>query len=274
MELPILPRPEIFALPRGIHGSPDYQELESLGLDPAEIIDFSVNSNPYGPSPRVIQSLAQTPLDRYPDRHALPLRRSLADHLRVDLDRIVVANGTPELLWMIALAYLCPADKVLIVEPTFGEYGRVSLMMGASIDTWVAPEDQGFALDLDEISAKISQSSYRLVFLCNPNNPTGQVISVEVIAAWVQKHPLTLFVLDEAYFSFSTAANSSLNLGFPNLIVLRSMTKDFGLAALRLGYAVAENRLVEHLVKIRPPYSVSALAQVAGIASLEDQSYQ
>jgi histidinol-phosphate aminotransferase len=273
MELPIQPRSEISALPDGLHGAPDYLELERLGLTPGEVLDFSVNSNPYGPSPHVVQALAQIPLDRYPDRNELLLRRSLGDHMRVDFENILVGNGTPEILWMLVVAYIRPGDKVLIIGPTFSRYRRVSLMMGASIDTLNAVEEQGFILEPDDISDRLSQVNYRFVFLCNPNNPTGKVISVEAIERWARMNPSTLFILDEAYFSFSIAANSAIYLKQPNLVVLRSMSKDYGLAGLCLGYAVADKRLLEILTKVRPPHSVNACAQVAGIVALEDQSY-
>lgn len=244
-----------------------------MGLDPDEVLDFSVNSNPYGPSPAVREALAQVPLDRYPDREALALRRALAARLDVSLEQIVAGNGTAELLWLVGLAFLRPADRVFILGPTFGEYTRVTGLMGAQAEVWSAREETGFAIEPREVARQLEQLKPRLAFLCNPNNPTGTVLPPDEIATWTEAHPNTLFVIDEAYLNFAPDATSALTLGADNVLVLRSMTKDYALTGLRLGYAVGHPRTIEALARVRPPWNVNAMAQAAGVAALADDAH-
>jgi histidinol-phosphate aminotransferase len=145
--------------------------------------------------------------------------------------------------------------------------------MGAAVDDWRASQDKGFAPDPEAITRLLFQRAYRLVFLCNPNNPTGQVLPLDWLASWSQKFPQTLFVVDEAYIAFTTGLPSAISLSRPNLLVLRSMTKDYALAGLRLGYAVAHRAVIEALRKVRPPWNVNAVAQSAGIAALGDPDH-
>ena len=173
------PRPEVEATSSAYHGALDFAELERLGLSPDQVLDFSVNSNPFGPSPAVQQALAGVPLERYPDREALTLRRALADRIGVSFSQIVVGNGTAEILWLVALAFLRRGDQVLVVGPTFGEYERVATLMGATVEAWTAPAEQEFVVELEGVAHCLDSLAPRLAFVCNPNNPTGTVLSPE-----------------------------------------------------------------------------------------------
>ena len=133
------PRPAVFEVEDVVHGALDFAELERLGLQPDDIIDFSVNGNPYGPAPGVRDAMANVPVDRYPDRDALALRRALTQQLYVESDRILMGNGSMELVWLAALAFLRPGDSVLVLQPTFGEYVRAATLMGAHIHSCTAP---------------------------------------------------------------------------------------------------------------------------------------
>lgn len=268
------PRPEVLAVRQVYHGGLDYAEFERLGLDPEAVLDFSVNNNPYGPSPKVQEALVNVPLDRYPDREALVLRRALADRLEVSTERILVGNGTAELLWMVALAFLRLGDRVLVLEPTFGEYTRVAALMGAQVEAWTAQAEQAFAAAPDEVAGCLRRAHPRVAFLCNPNNPTGTILPPDVIAAWAKDHPSTLFVVDEAYLSLARGLRSALTVAEENILVLRSMTKDYALAGLRLGYGVGHKAVTEALVRVRPPWNVNAMAQAAGVAALADEVHR
>jgi histidinol-phosphate aminotransferase len=260
--------------PPAYHGALDYVELEQLGLDPETILDFSVNSNPYGPSPLVGRALAGVPLERYPDREALALRRALAGRLDLDPAQLVVGNGAAELLWLIAFTFLGPADPVLVIGPTFGEYSRLASLVGGRVSHWQAQAADHFALNLAEISQRLATLQPRLTFLCNPNNPTGVILPAENIAAWVERFPQTLFVIDEAYLPFAPGLASALTIAANNILLVRSMTKDYALAGLRLGYALSRNKaLVEVLALARPAWNVNALAQAAGLAALGDDAH-
>jgi L-threonine-O-3-phosphate decarboxylase len=266
-------RPEVTGVPPAQHGALDFAELERLGLKPDDILDFSVNSNPYGPAPGVRQALVGIPLERYPDREALALRRALAQRSGVGVEHILAGNGAAELLWLVALAFLGPQDRVLIVGPTFGEYERVAALAGANVTVWNARPEQDFAPEPGQVANVVRRLSPRLVFICNPNNPTGRVLPAEQIGAWAKAQPEILFVVDEAYLAFAPGLQSALSIGQDNILVLRSMTKDYALAGLRLGYAVGHRRAIAALERVRPAWNVNALAQAAGLAALADEAH-
>ena len=177
------------------------------------------------------------------------------------------------MIWLAAFATLKPGDEVLILGPTFGEYERASRLMAATPRQWNALPAAGFPLDVPEITRRLGSAHFRAVFLCNPNNPTGQVLSNAAIRAWADAHPNTLFIVDEAYLAFVPGLESVLPAGRPNLLVLRSMTKDYALAGLRLGYAAGDERLIRALKAVRPAWNVNALAQAAGAGERDWRAY-
>ncbi len=257
-----------------VHGGPDAEELRRLGLDPARVLDFSVNTNPYGPSPHVREAVSRASLECYPDREARALRQALAEVNDVSPDRIVVGNGSSELLWLAALAFLRPGDRALVLGPTFGEYARAVALVGAGVLNVQAREENDFTLEPGKVECRLNELEPRLVFLANPNNPTGTALPCDLIAGWAERYPGTLFVVDEAYLAFAPGLQSAAGCPRENVLVLRSMTKDYALAGLRLGYAIGRAEVVAALARVRPPWSVNALAQAAGIAALRDQDHQ
>jgi L-threonine-O-3-phosphate decarboxylase len=265
------PRHEILNLPSVHHGAPDYAELESAGFSANQVIDFSSNCNPFGPAPSVQDVLSSIPLDRYPDRECLVLRQTLSAHHDIDAEKILMTNGTAELIWLIALAYLNPGDAVLILGPTFGEYANAAGIMGANVtEIRALPEDN---FSWTPIIPTAQLGPHRLIFICNPNNPTGQVIDQEFILRWTEQNPNTLFIIDEAYSAFAPNFQSLVPHIRSNILIMRSMTKDYALAGLRLGYAVGNPNVISALKKVQPPWSVNALAQEAGLAALREQDY-
>jgi histidinol-phosphate aminotransferase len=269
----ILPRPEVGNTPLDRHGALDFEELARLGIAPDEVIDFSVNSNPFGPSPAVCKAFERVVIERYPDRESLALRKALAEKFDLELTQIVTGNGTAELLWLAAMAYICPGDTVLISKPTFGEYERSVALMGAQVRSIWGTEENNFALAPEAIHDVLHKTSPCIAFICNPNNPTGTTLAPETIRELASTHPGTLFLIDEAYIQFVPDLPSCMSLGLPNILVLRSMTKDYALAGLRLGYAVGRTDVIEALTKVRPPWDVNAVAQEAGLAALMDEEY-
>ena len=257
-----------------VHGALDFAELERLGLEPDEVLDFSVNSNPFGPSPAVRIAIAATPLDRYPDRESLGLRQALAERFKTTPAQILVGNGTAELIWLAAFANLKAGDQALILGPTFGEYERAIQLMDANVQYLNASIESGFQPIISEIDQKLDSTNFRVVFLCNPNNPTGQVLPAKTIAAWADAHPETLFIVDEAYLAFVSGMESVIHVGKTNILILRSMTKDYALAGLRLGYVVGDEQVIQTLTSVRPAWNVNALAQAAGLAVLNDDAHK
>jgi L-threonine-O-3-phosphate decarboxylase len=267
------PRSHVRDVPHAVHGTPDHAELRRLGLRPVDVLDFSSNINAYGPSPAVRDAVARTPLDRYPDNEALALRAAVAEHLGVPPPHILMANGSSELIWLAALAFLHPGDRVLILGPTFAEYARMAALRDARLRIHLAPEEKCFAPSPDEVSDDLDRGQPRLVFLCNPNNPTGIALDPRAIADWSNAHAHTLFIVDESYLAFASGLSSVADFTCTNVVVLKSMTKDFALAGLRLGYALGAEEVIASLAQVRPPWSVNALAQAAGVAALHDRKH-
>jgi histidinol-phosphate aminotransferase len=266
-------RSELTLLAPIIHGAPDYSELDRLGIDPQGLLDFSITINPFGPTPAARQVISTVPLDRYPDRKNVMLRNALSAQLSIPASKIAIGNGSAELNFFLAFICLRPGDNVLLIGPTFGEYRRFSRMMGANVHTWAASAEKDFSLNSQEIAHKLESASFRVVLICNPNNPTGQLLDPMVILDWAKKHPQILFVVDESYLAFSRDSASVIDSGLVNVVTLRSLTTVYGLAALRLGYAVGEECVVNTIVNVRTPWSVSAMAQAVGLAVIQDEAF-
>lgn len=250
-----LVRPEALRLAPVYHGSVAATELAELGLRPGDVLDFSVSTNPLGPAPAVLQAVRETDWSRYPGDDEPPLRRALAQRSGVSPEQVVLGNGSAELMWLIALAALRPGDSVGIVAPTFGEYARATQVVGATVFEVPRPEDA---------------PSVRALFVCNPNNPTGDYRAQADIAHLLESDPERLLILDEAYAGFVEHRwPSEALLQHGNLVVLRSMTKDHALPGLRLGYLLAAPEVASAVERVRPPWSVNAGALRAGLAALE-----
>lgn len=267
-----LPRKALQELTPDQHGGLDYAHLRAEGISPEEVLDFSVNSNPFGPHPAVWEALARVDVSRYPDPEAGLLRERLAALHGLPPARVLVTNGTAQAIWLVALAYLDPGDAVLIVGPTFGEYRVASQLMAAAVHTLSAHEEQAFRPDTGEIADRIEALRPRLVWLCNPNNPTGVYLDREAVHSILTACQAvgSLLVVDEAYVNFTDAPWDSVPLlEGGHLLILRSMTKDFALAGLRLGYVLGTEESIRALRRAQPPWSVNAAAQVAGLAALD-----
>jgi histidinol-phosphate aminotransferase len=278
--MPPEPRPGLAGLRPVVHGAIGASELEALaarGVPPGSVVDFSASTNPLGPPPAGAEALRHVEIGRYPDRTAQPLRLALAARLGLDPDQILAANGSSELIWLAALVYARPApERVLVVGPTYGEYERAAQVAGAAVVHLAARAENGFRPDCAQIAAQVRRERPRMVWLCNPNNPTSISLpraEVEtILAACIDAG--ALLVVDEAYLAFVDEPGSLLDLvASEHLLLLRSMTKDYALAGLRLGYAIGTQRMAGLLRAIQPPWSVNAAAQAAGLAALEDGAH-
>ncbi len=273
------------------HGAIDYAELQHHGLAPSQISDFSSNVNPLGTPSFIREALATVDLAHYPDRQALGLRSALAAQHNCELEQLLIGNGSNELIHLIARALLQPNDCVLLIEPTFGEYGYASSLAGAQLLHYQASAETNFQLDHAECCRLISQHRPRLVWLCNPNNPTGteldarQIGQLQAACAEVQGY----LVLDLAYADLvvggrgagvrgqgsgvrgeGTLADPSPLAPNPYVIQLYSLTKSYALAGLRLGYVVAQPSIITAMQRWQPQWSVNSLAQAAGLAISEN----
>jgi len=278
--MPPIPRPELSAIRSVAHGAIGSAELASYGLSSDQVVDFSVNTNPLGPPPSALRALAaldQDAVARYPDPSARPLRVALAEPLGLDPAQIIAGNGSSELIWLLALVYAHAApESVLIVGPTFGEYERACRLLGANVlYESVSPERQ-FQVDVLRLPSRIAPERPRLVWLCNPNNPPSRYLPRRDVAVLLEVCVAAgaLLVVDEAYLPFVEHAESLLNL-LPSghLFLLRSLTKDYALAGLRLGYGIGTLQTIELLRAAQPPWSVGAPAQHAGLAAIADLAH-
>ena len=268
------PKPEVENLKVCAHGGPDYAELKAMGLTPEEVLDFSVSSNPFAPPPGVKKILSAVAINCYPDSEATELRQCLSERLGVASDNILAGSGSTELIRLIALTYFRHGDSVLIPEPTFGEYEVACQIVGSKTLKQWAKAEEGFAPRIEETVNLIRQRHPAGVFICNPNNPTGQYLSRQEIETILDNCEDGLLILDEAFIAFADEGWSSVDLIHRgNVIIVRSMTKDYGLAGLRLGYAIAHREVIEILHRVCLPWNVNVMAQKAGVAALRDENY-
>jgi histidinol-phosphate aminotransferase len=272
--LPLQPKKHIAKIKSGVHGGINYAELEASGIDVNSVIDFSVSTNPFMPPPGIKEAIAAAPIERYPDSQATALCRMLAGKLGVEATNIIAGSGTTELIRTIAMVYFRQGDHILILEPTYGEYELACRLVGARPIKYRARENEGFSPNIEEVVDFIKQKQLRGVFICNPNNPTGKYLSRNAIEKVIGALKDGVLILDEAYLPFVEESWDSLDsIKNGNIIILRSMTKDYGLPGLRLGYAVASGDIINVLRIALPPWNVNAVAQSAGLAVLKEDKY-
>lgn len=257
---------------RPVHGGTNVAELRALGLRPGDVLDFSASINPLGVSAGVTEAMRDVDLSAYPDTECTALRESLSAMLGVSTSHILVGNGSTELIHLAARAHLEAGSRALIFAPTFGEFEAACRMQGAQITGIVANESNAFEWDIESAVRVIAEDAPKLVFLCNPNNPTGRYLSENEVREIANALPNgSLLLLDEAYLPFVERRWNSLPLlELGNVALLRSMTKDYALTALRLGYMLAPPEVLERVRAQQHSWSVNALAQAAGIAALAD----
>ncbi len=268
------PRPEIEKLELCAHGGLNQAELKACGLDPAAVLDFSVCTNPFPPPPEIRRMLRHITFEQYPDSATTEFRQNLSERLGVSPDNLLAGSGTTELIRLVALAYFRPQDPVLLLEPTYGEYEIACRLMGAEPVKYWLKEDTNFAVEVGDLTNLIRQIKPRAVFLGNPNNPTGKYLSRKEVQSILNAREETLVIIDEAYVNFVSESWPSANLiAQSNVLILRSMTKDYALAGLRLGYAMAHKDLIANLRRVCPPWNVNVIAQQAGVVALADADY-
>ena len=242
-----------------------------LGLPVEELIKLDANENPFGPSPLVIKALAQLPnMQVYPDPESGQLREKLADYLDVPAEQILCGAGADELIELTLQLFIEPGDAIVNSPPTFAMYGfDAPLYHGEVIDVY---RHDDFSLDVAGIEEAVLRHNAKLVFLCSPNNPSGNLTPPAEVKRLLEL-PTTI-VVDEAYIEFAEAESLATQVAdVPNLIVLRTMSKWAGLAGLRVGYGIFPPVLMPQLWKIKQPYNINVAADVAAQASLDDVEF-
>ena len=253
--------------------------LEALAaeLGISELVRLSANEHPLGPSPRVVEAIRREAphVHLYPDGGSTALRDALARTLRVAAGQIVVGNGADELITLIALAAFEPGDEVVMPHPSFEPYATGATIAGARM---VQSPLAGYHTDLDDMRRRITGRT-KAVFLCSPHNPTGTIIGQRALLGFLDAlgDDPPLIVLDEAYHDFVDDRDYpdgvALLARYPRLLVLRTFSKIAGLAGLRVGYAIGALETMDRLNRVRAPYNVNRLGQVAALAALGDPEH-
>lgn len=232
------------------------------------VVKLDANENPYGPAPGVAEALAGVDAARYPDPGTRELRRQLSRYLGIDPERIICGVGGDEMIDLLLRLFLQPGDSIVDCTPSFMMYELSAIYNHGTVIR--VPRDRDFAVDLDAVERALEPHT-KVIFLCNPNNPTGNITRRDDIVRLLEMGRIV--VLDEAYAEFAGFSHVDLAPHYPNLVVLRTMSKWAALAGLRLGYAVVAPQVREEMAKIKSPYNVGVAAQAAGIASLRQRDY-
>ena len=272
--MPLKVHPNIASLVPYSPGKP-IEELErELGIPRA--IKLASNENPSGPSPKaltVLSEAAQT-LNRYPDGGGHRLRGALAERWKVTPDHVILGNGSDEIIGLLTRAFLSPGDEAVMADQTFVIYKmEVSAAHGVPVMVPLKEWRHDLPAMADAVTART-----RLLFVCNPNNPTGTMVraaEVDTLMARVQEQVIVVF--DEAYYEYVCNRDFPDSLGFlkrnRNVVVLRTFSKIYGLAGLRIGYGLTTPEITDYLNRVRPPFNANSLAQRAALAALEDEEH-
>jgi len=257
-------------------GKPISEVAREFGLDEATIVKLASNENPLGlpESARQAMLIALAELARYPDSNGFDLKGTISKKFSVPTDWITLGNGSNDILELAARALVSAGQAVVYSEFSFAVYPLATQAVGAKA---IVVPAANYGHDLDAMRAAITNET-RLVFVANPNNPTGTFISAEKIHSFIQSVPSSVVVvLDEAYTEYLSVAHRYDSLQwvaqYPNLIVSRSFSKAYGLAGLRVGFGIAQPALTDLLNRLRQPFNVNSLAQAAAIAALNDAAY-
>lgn len=257
-----------------IPGKPIEDVQKELGLD--TVVKLASNENPLGCSELAKEAITNNLdiLSLYPDGNTGKLRGALSRHLNVGEDQLIFGAGSDEIIGLLAEVFLCPGEELLTSDQSFPRYDSAAHLMGGKI---VKVPLKNYTYDLAAMKEFLSEKT-KLIILANPNNPTGTYFTatdLEDFLAFVPNN--VLVVLDEAYYEYADASDYPKSLELlekhPNIIILRTFSKAYGLASLRVGYGIASTEIVELLNRVRNPFNVNTLAQVSAIASLKDQDF-
>ncbi|WP_420590275.1 histidinol-phosphate transaminase [Bacterioplanoides sp.] len=257
-------------------GKPIDELARELGLNEKDIVKLASNESPVGPSPKALAAIQGEleELTRYPDGAGFELKKVLCEKLNIQPEQITLGNGSSDILDFITRVFVNDGDNIVVSQHAFAIYGLVAKMVGA--ETIAAPANN-FAHDLDAMLAAINDKT-RIVFVTNPNNPTGTWITKGELIAFLDKVPKRVLVLlDEAYFEYVDEADYpngiELLSRYPNLVVTRTFSKAYGLASMRVGYGVSSPEIADLLNRVRPPFNVNSFALAAAKAAVLDEDY-
>ncbi|MBT0961938.1 histidinol-phosphate transaminase [Denitromonas iodatirespirans] len=257
-------------------GKPISELARDMGLVEASIVKLASNENPLGISPKAKEAIARAVQDlaRYPDGNGFELKAALSERTGVPMSGIVLGNGSNDVLELVARTFLTPGAEAVLSQHAFAVYPLATMAVGAKP---VVVPAKDFGHDLDAMAAAVTDKT-GVVFIANPNNPTGSFLPGDRLQAFLEKMPeRVLVVLDEAYTEYLPDADRYDAIGwltrFPNLLVTRTFSKAYGLAGLRVGYGLGDAGVVDLLNRVRQPFNVNSLALAAATAALGDEEF-
>lgn len=241
------------------------------------VVDLSCNENPLGPSPKAVAALQQAvgTVNRYPDAGGTALKAALAEKWGLSPANVALSNGSDEWVLLLCLSLTEPGDQVIMADGSFISYLLRATEVGAEV---VRVPLKDYTHDLEAMADAVTERT-RLVFVCNPNNPTGTMVTTEAMEAFLERVPERVaVVVDEAYRDYAVNPDDIHGVGYlragcKNLIVLRTFSKVYGLAGLRVGYMLAHEEVIDYVERVRLPFNVNRLAQVAALAALDDDEH-
>lgn len=256
-------------------GKPIEDVARELGINPDDIIKLASNENPLGPSPKAMEVMKSivNQVNIYPDGGGWKLRNAIAEKFSFSMDNVILGNGSNEIIEFIGHAFLSPGDQIIVAEHAFVVYKLMATLFGA--ETIEIP-DPGLVHDLDSMADAVTEQT-KEIFIANPNNPTGTLVTQEQIDRFMDRVPdRVIVVFDEAYYEFLDTPPDTLKYVREgrNVVVMRTFSKIQGLAGLRIGYGLAPSGLASVLQKTRQPFNANHLAQEAALAALADEEHQ
>lgn len=260
---------------RNVYINTKIKRTHGSGVSPSEGIDFSYGINPYTFDFASKIDFASIPINQYPDHSSNDFKEKLSSIYELDSNNIFVGNGSAEIIFLLFFVFVREGDYVSGLWPSYGDYQYYTEVSKANFHRIeVSPPD--FELDSKKVTEEVNQNKSKIFFLCNPTNPTGKYYSEEFVKSLLDNiNSETLIVLDEAYLHFTKYKWDSIKLlnKYSNLLIMRSMTKDYGITAFRLGYLLGDLRIMKALDVSAPSWHVNAIAQQAGILALEQQIF-
>lgn len=255
-------------------GKPIEELAREKGL--TKISKLASNENPLGPSPYAIREMTRGlwDLHRYPDMHAFALKSKLANLYRLKLENIILGNGSEGIMGYIVRAFLAPGDEVLTSQNTFIGFYILARSVGAELK--LVPLDQNYRFDVIELAKNITENT-KIIYIANPNNPTGTYITRDEFD-YLMKHvpDHVLVILDEAYFEFAHGQADypdSMDYRYDNVLTLRTFSKAYGLAGIRVGYGFGHEELISYLTKVKLPFEPNLIGQLGAVGALEDRPH-
>lgn len=255
-------------------GKPIWEVQEELGLE--RVIKLASNENPLGPSKKAMAAIEQgiTGLNRYPDADASELKKAIAGAHGVEKSQVITTNGADELITLISEAFLEQGDEIVVPDPSFSEYDFGAHIMGAEVVK--VPFADGFSFDVDAMIAAVTDKT-KIIYICSPNNPTGTYMKKQDVQQLLDAVGDTLVVFDAAYSHYADAEDYTdgtefIQAGYP-ILTLKTFSKIYGIAGVRVGFGIAADSIIKSILKVKEPFNVNSLAQLAATAAATDDEH-